>query len=160
VIIAASIAALILLIIVSFIALDRREHTRITIAQAAILLMPVELARAKAISLIQAGSFSTVPASDDLDVDTLPKGAGELLLRYQEMYKHEFWLGRSGLADAARVPGCLKIGGDSDFEEVLVKPGDERIFLSHPEEFIGQNPEILPSIWHKILLVAAEEGAT
>jgi hypothetical protein len=155
--IAISIAALTLLVISGLIAIGSVQRTRTTIAHAAILSMPVELARAKATALIEAGTFSTVLATGEIDLNPLPADVGELLSRYQEISKHEFWLGRSGLSEVARVLGCLKIGGDSDFEEVLVKPGDRRIFLSYPPETIGENPEFLPSIWHKILLVAAEE---
>jgi hypothetical protein len=157
-IIAISIAAAVLLVVLVLIAIGRHEHTRTTIAHAAILSMPVELARAKATALIEAGGFSTVPPTGDLDLRTLPAGVGELLGRYQEISKHEFWLGRAALSEAARLSGYIKIGGDSEFEEVLVKPSDERVFLSYSAEFIGENPEVLPSVWHEILLVAAEEA--
>jgi len=135
----------------------RREHSATAREINAVLALPVDQARKQAETLLaDSRIFKTAVAADPPHKAGLPDDVVALFSRYQEVSKHEFWLGHAALQETPRVPGHIKIGGDAEFEEILVRPGQQTVWLSYPPSVVGSNPEAMPSVWHKLLLVASE----
>jgi hypothetical protein len=132
----------------------RREYRAAESDIQAISVMSISEARSRAESLIQSGAFSVVPTANAIAAGTLPKEMSDLFQDYQEISRDEFWLGHAALQEAARMPDLIKVGGDSDFEELLVRPNDDTLLMSYPPGTLGVNPETLPSVWHRILIAA------
>ena len=146
------IAAVLALLLV----LGRREHAVVGRELRAITATPVQQARKQAEDMLMRPSlFKVQPAAEASAMPGLPSDVAGLFAKYEDISRNEFWLGHAALREPARVPGYIKIGGDSEFEEVLVRPGEETIWLSYPEDTLGSKLESLPSVWHKLLLVAS-----
>jgi hypothetical protein len=100
------------------------------------------------------GLFSTKPAEGPLAAFELPSSVSELLEMYDEIVKGEFWVGRSALTQVPRVPGYTKIGEDFEFEQMLVRSGDQRIYSSYEESPSTSPMEFMPTLWHKIVAIS------
>jgi hypothetical protein len=77
--------------------------------------------------------------------------------RYDEIVRGEFWIGTAALTQPARLPGFIKIGEDFEFTEILVRPGDQKIYVSYgegPQSFSTLETE--ETIWHEIIIASGE----
>jgi len=150
-----SVAAVILGLVGALLWLGAREHRGIKRELEEIARLPEAKARTIALGLLARGDlFTSTLATEPLLNAALPAGVRELLGRYEEIGRNEFWIGRAALAQCARHAGFLKIGEDAEFEEILVRPGDERIHLSSGEGPIREPTETVPSIWHQLIIVS------
>ncbi len=63
-------------------------------------------------------------------------------------------LGRSALKEPARIRGFVKVGGDFEFCELMVRPTGTEVLSSYGDREPRRTLEVSPTIWHKILEVA------
>jgi hypothetical protein len=136
--------------------LGARERRRTGAELAVLSGLPDTEAEAKAVSLLSRPDlFQTRRATRPFANPDLPGHVVALFNRYEHVRCGEFWIGRAALAEPARLPGFLKIGEDLEFTEILVRPGDPRIYISY-----GAGPpssatlETEPTIWHEILIAS------
>ncbi len=155
-VIAIFIVAAVLGVVGVLVFLGRREHAVANREFRAIVAIPVSEARLKAETLLQTGMFKVIPATVAPTNARLPREVRTLFGQYREISSHEFWLGHAALSESARLPGHIKIGGDSEFEEILVAPDEDTLWLSYPLGELGKNPGSLPSVWYKILVAASD----
>jgi hypothetical protein len=116
-------------------------------------LRPSEAKRLALQLLNSGGDWHARPASSPASAP-LPPAVADILREYEEVVRDEFWIGRSALSEPARVGGLVKIGGDSEFCELMVKPTGLTVYSSYGDSEPGEVPEVSPTIWHKILEVA------
>ena len=99
--------------------------------------------------------FQTRPAAQQINNPDLPSHVNDLLNRYDEIVRGEFWIGAAALTQPTRLPGFIKIGEDFEFTEILVRPGDQKIHISY-----GEGPqssatlETEETIWHEIIIAS------
>jgi hypothetical protein len=95
-------------------------------------------ARTMALKLLGDPELFQCRASSATDpLPTLPQSVTDLLTRYDEIVRSEFWIGRSAVVQRARKSGCVKIGEDFYGEQ----PPDEE-------------PETVATAWHLIIQVS------
>lgn len=86
-------------------------------------------------------------------LDGLPASVQDLFREFEEVVRGEFWLGHAALGEQTPVPGLRKIGGDSEFEEIVVKPEDPAVY-----SFYGEGPSVplqpWRSVWHRIIVAS------
>jgi len=105
--------------------------------------------------LARPGLFQTRPASKPFTDPDVPPHVRALLDQFEEVVCGELWVGVAALNQPARLPGYPKIGEDSEFTEILVRPGDSKIHVSY-----GDGPQSLStletetSIWHEIIVAS------
>ena len=97
--------------------------------------------------------FQTRPASGPIRHPALPPSVLSLFGRFEEVVSGEFFVSTDSIQPSERLPGYLKIGEDSEFTEILVKPGSSRLFVL-PGEGPGLPVEEEPSIWHELIIVS------
>lgn len=124
--------------------MGRREYRSVNSKIQTIRALSIPDARSKATSPLQSEAFAVVPATNAIAEGTLPTEVRDLFGQYEEISLHECWLGHRALLESARLPGYIKVGGDGGFEELLVLPGNGTLFLSHPVDTLGANPEHIP----------------
>jgi hypothetical protein len=136
--------------------LGARERRAIGAELAVLRGLPDAEAEERALSLLNRPDlFQTRPATSPFANPELPVHVVALLNRYERVTCGEFWIGREALAQPARLPGFLKIGEDLEFTEILVRPGDPRIYTAY-----GEGPpsaatlETEPTIWHEIIMAS------
>ena len=105
-----------------------------------------ELARA----LVRGGEGWQLRIADGPAQFPLRPAVADILDAYDEIVRGEFWIGRSALRDAARIPGFIKIGEDFEFCELMVKPTGMEVFSSYGEGEPREPPEVSATVWHKI----------
>jgi hypothetical protein len=99
--------------------------------------------------------FQTRRATKQVNNPGLPSHVVALLNRYEQVTCGEFWIGTDALTQQARLPGFLKIGEDSEFTEILVQPGDPKIYVSYGEGPQSSSTlETEPTIWHEIIVAS------
>jgi hypothetical protein len=140
--------------------LGRKEHQSAASELALIRALSETEAEQLAMMLIKRpGLFKVQNASVPFGNPDVPTHVRELLSRFDEIASGEFWIGVSALAQTARVAGFLKIGEDSELTELLVKPGDSRIYVSYDEGLPASSTlETEPSIWHEIVIASGVSG--
>jgi hypothetical protein len=112
-------------------------------------------ARIYALELLQRpGLFAATRARGNLEALNLPSGVSELLSQYEEVVRGEFWVGRAALDQPARVQGYVKIGEDFEFEEIVVRAGDSRVYSSYGDAPVQDPMESVRTVWHKIIEVS------
>jgi hypothetical protein len=62
----------------------------------------------------------------------------------------DFAVGRQSVADSALRPGFLKVGSDFEHSELVVRPGEDRVFIVTDSEHVLDG---LPTIYHNIYLL-------
>ncbi len=135
--------------------LGRREHSGVAKELRLISETPLLEARAKAESMLSSATvFKVRTASKPAPVADLPPEVARLFANYEDIVCHEFWLGHAALLEPARLPNYIKIGGDSGFAQILVRPNEETVWISYPEDAADMGTESLPSVWHKLLVAA------
>jgi len=125
-----------------------------------------ELAKLRALSDVEAertalellhrqALFQTRRATKPVDNPALPSHVVALLNRYEEVTCGEFWIGTAALTQHARLRGFIKIGEDSDFTEILVRPGDPKIYVSYGEGPQSSSTlETEPTVWHELIVAS------
>ena len=99
--------------------------------------------------------FHTRPATQQIDHPDLPSHVNALLNRYGEIVRGEFRIGTAALTQPARLPGFIKIGEDFEFTEILVRPGDQKIYISYGEGPQSSSTlETEETIWHEIIIAS------
>ena len=99
--------------------------------------------------------FQTHPATQQINHPDLPSHVNALSNRYDEIVRGEFWIGTAALTQPARLPGFIKIGEDFEFTEILVRPGDQKIYISYGEGPPSSSTlETEETIWHEILIAS------
>ncbi len=104
--------------------------------------------------------FHTRPATQQINRPDLPAHVNALLNRYDEIVRGEFWIGTAALTQPARLPGFIKIGEDFEFTEILVRPGDQKIYISY-----GEGPQSSSTLeteetnWHEIVIASGVQPA-
>ena len=99
--------------------------------------------------------FQTRPATHPVNRPDLPSHVSALLNQYEEVVRGEFRISTAALTQPARIPGFIKIGEDFEFTEILVRPGDPKIYISY-----GEGPQssstlaATETIWHEIITAA------
>jgi hypothetical protein len=124
--------------------------------------LPEVEARSFALELLRRpGLFILKPAVGGLETALpLPASISELLGQYEEVVRGEFWVGRTALSQAPRVRGFTKIGEDFEFEEILVRAEDERVYSLYGDAPAQEPLESVRSIWHKIINVSGAAPGT
>lgn len=120
-----------------------------------IMKMTESEARVLALHILEhSGIFQTKPAQIELSNKNLPSSVLEIFNRYEEIVYGEFWVGRLALSQSSRITGYTKIGEDFEFEKILTRSGDERIFLSFEDQPINEALDSIPTLWHEIIKVS------
>ena len=154
--IAIAIPALVLAILGALLWIGARERRSAGSELAALRAMPEVDAKRLALELLERQDmFDVREAVHSVDNSGLPDHVVDLLNRYDEVKYGEFWIGTAALSEPSTRPGYIKIGEDSEFTEILVRPGDRRIYVSY-----GEGPqssltlETEPTVWHEIIIAS------
>jgi hypothetical protein len=135
--------------------LGAREHRGTKRDLEEIDSLPEAKARTIALELLaRRDLFTSKLATETLTNPSLPASVREVLERYEEIVRDEFWVGRAALSQSTRRAGFTKIGEDEEFEEILVRPGDERIHLSFGHVPNNEPTETVPTLWHQLIIVS------
>ena len=136
--------------------LGARERRATASELAALRSMSSAEAEQQALALLRrADVFQTRPATQQITRQDLPGHVNALLNMYDEIARGEFWIGTAALTQPARLPGFIKIGEDFEFTEILVRPGDQRIYISYGEGPQSSSTlEMEETIWHEILMAS------
>ena len=127
-------------------------------ALAGLRAMPDTEAEQRALDLLGRPPFHVRRATKPLTNPDMPSQVVALLNRYEEVSCGEFWIGIAALTQPTRLPGFIKIGEDSEFTEILVRPGDPKIYISS-----GEGPqsamtlETERTIWHVIIIASGSD---
>ena len=121
---------------------------------AAIEALPEPEAKRIAMAMLaEKGLFECKGVASSPPLDGLPASVQDLFGEFEEVVRGEFWLGHAALGEQTPVPGLRKIGGDSEFEEIVVKPKDPAVY-----SFYGEGPsvplQLWPSVWHRIIVAS------
>ena len=135
--------------------LGARERRGAASELAVIRAMSESDAEKWALDLMKQPPFHVRQATTALTDSTLPVHVRSLFDRYEEVVCGEFRLATEALTQPARLPGFIKIGEDSEFTEILVRPGDPRIYISYDEGPQSEKTmETEPTIWHSIIVAS------
>jgi len=135
--------------------IGRREHRTRADELARFYALPESEARAWALRMLEQNElFQCKPATCPLPQRVLPQSVRDVLERFEEIERGEFWVGRRALEETPVLAGYIKIGGDFEFEEILVREGSSEIHLSYGPDHGRQPPETMPSLWHKLILAS------
>lgn len=91
-------------------------------------------AKKLALEIMARPPFHVRAASKVLVNPDLPSHVLSLFGFYEEVTRGEFWLGTSALDQTPRLSGFIKIDEDSEFTEILVRPGDSKIIVASGHE--------------------------
>ena len=134
--------------------LGSREYRQISTELNNLYSLPEPEAKKWALRLIEEGLFQCKSASSVIKKSSIPDGAFEILDRFDEISRNEFWIARNALSDKASIDGFVKIGGDAGFEEILVRAGSNEVYLSYGPKH-GKKPlEEIPSLWHLLIIAS------
>jgi len=154
----AAVAAVVLLwwaVLWWFIRKGTLEHADAALAP--LLALSLDAARQRALALLEAGGPLEVSASH-VDASSLPAGVPsavrELFSRYESIGSGESWLDRRVIGPSRNHPEFLSIGFDSEFAEVLVRPGQEPVFTLTPTPAADLEKQSVPSAYHWVLVAA------
>jgi hypothetical protein len=132
-----------------------REHRDTAAALRRVRALAAPDAKAIALRLLASGGvFQCTPATVQGALPSLPPSVAELFLRYEEVARGEFWLGRRALSEPSRKQGYLKIGEDFEFTQILTRPAGLQVFTSYGEDSDDEPLDALPTIWHKLVEVS------
>jgi len=154
--IAIAIPAVVLTILGVLLWIGAREHRKAGSELAALRALSEIDAKRLALELLERQDmFHSRKAMHPVDNSGLPDHVVDLLSRYDEVEYGEFWIGTAALSQPACLPGYIKIGEDSEFTEILVRPGDRRIFVSYGEGPRSSSTlETEPTVWHEIIVAS------
>ena len=134
--------------------IGKREHQQADRELARVRALPAADAKRRALQLLRDGGAWQVRPAVGAPNATTPPAVAELLGEYEEIVRGEFWIGRSALREPARLPGFIRVGGDFEYCELMVKDTGLELFSSYGEGEPQERLESSPTIWHKILEVA------
>ncbi len=138
-------------------AVGKREHQQTERELARVRALSPADARRRALQVLRDRQDWQVRRAGGPPTLTIPPAVADLLSEYEEIVRGEFWIGRSALSEPARVPGFVKVGGDFEFCELMVKGSGPEVFSSYAEGGPSERLESSPTIWHKLLEVAEEK---
>ena len=119
-----------------------RERQRTERQLAAIAGLSVSEARAMALeALADPVAFTCEPAVATPTDARLPATVQELFSRYQRVESGEFCLSQSYLSEPPRLAGCIKIGQDFEFEEIVLRAGSDTVYSSYGDAPPDESPE-------------------
>jgi hypothetical protein len=134
----------------------KREHQQAERELARVRALSPADAKRRALQVLRDGAEWQVRPAVGPPNATIPPAVSDLLGEYEEIVRGEFWIGRSALREPARLPGFIKVGGDFEYCELMVKDAGLELFSSYVEGEHREKLESSPTIWHKILEVADE----
>ena len=120
-----------------------------------VLALPFEQVKQHALELISdQHRFRSV--TDNLSNNPTIEKLGPV---FREFFSHfesveevngDFAVSRQSVADSALRPGFLKVGSDFEHSELVVRPGEDRVFIVTDSEHVLDG---LPTIYHNIYLL-------
>jgi hypothetical protein len=120
-----------------------------------VLALPFEQVKQRAVELIS-DTLRFRSITDHLSNNPLIERLGPVL---QDFFAHfesveevngEFFVSRQAVTDSTLRPGFLKIGSDFEHSELVVRPGEDRVFIVTDSEHVLDG---LPTIYHNICLL-------
>jgi hypothetical protein len=148
---------LLLLPLAFLIWIGKRAYRRTEASLARVEALPTSEARRLALDLLQSGGNWRSRGASGPASAPLPPAVADIRGQFEEVVRGEFWVGRSALSEPARLGGFIKVGGDFEFCELMVRPTGFEVYSSYGQSEPREPPETSPSIWHKILEVAEVE---
>ena len=131
--------------------LGAKERRRTEADLASIRDLSCQAAERLAMALLnRPGLFGVVPAPVPFSHPGVPPHVVSLFNHFAEVARGEFRIAQDLLPRSPRLSGFIKIGEDSEFTEILVKPGASEVFVQ-PGEGPDQPLEPEPTVWHLII---------
>jgi len=121
-----------------------------------VLALPFNEVKQQALNLIaDSHRFHTIeaPPANNPAIERLGPVLREFFSRFESVrdMQGDFYVGRSAIGDSCLRPGFVKIGSDFESSELVVRPGEDRVFIvTDPEHRLDG----LPTIYHNICLLA------
>jgi hypothetical protein len=133
------------------------EHRQAVADIALVNSLPLEAAKRKALTLISdTKRFRTKPASSQWD-NVIAKQLGPATASFFDAYEsveeigREFAVGRAAVRASSLRQGFLRIGSDFESSELVLRPGEDRVFIvTDPEHDLDSGST---TIFHAICLL-------
>jgi len=121
-----------------------------------VLALPFEQVKQHALGLIGDTRRFRVAAVGDLSNNSAMDKLGPVLRDFFSHFESvqevngDFFVSRKAVCDSALRPGFLKIGSDFAHSELVVRPGEDRVFIVTDAKHTLDG---LPTIYHNICLL-------
>ncbi|MCI0620232.1 MAG: hypothetical protein L0387_00905 [Acidobacteria bacterium] len=131
------------------VAIDKEEE--------ALLSLSIEEAKRRATSVLRDQRRFTVmvrPGVDDTLLKVLAPGLAQFFSEYESVraVRGDLYLARNAISASSLKGGLIRIGTDIEHSEVVVKPGDEPVYVTDGTESADEELETYPSIYHHVLI--------
>jgi hypothetical protein len=121
-----------------------------------VLNLPFEEVKHQALRLISDGRWFTVVPNREPSSNAMDERLGPILREFFSRFESikqengDFLVSRDAVSDSALRPGFVKIGSDFAHSELVIKQGEDRVYMVTDAE---HRLEGLPTIYHNICLL-------